>query len=98
MLVMNSMKKLLITIYSVNIPNKWEPVDKLMINHRSKFKETVVEEKERDGKVIVTYFFNHIKSLNDIFNSLSNVFDHERKPFKIQFYLSGYLNHQLMDQ
>ena len=58
-------------------------------DYYTKYDKDYVDKEEYNGSPIVIYYFNQISSLNQIFESLQQVFDRELKPFKIHFQLSG---------
>ncbi|KAK8864100.1 hypothetical protein M9Y10_009399 [Tritrichomonas musculus] len=53
------------------------------------YKNDFVKERIDNKEPIITYYFNNIKSLNNIYESLYKVYKEEFKPFKIHFQLSG---------
>ena len=53
------------------------------------YPEIFVKERYDHGEPIVTYYFNEISSLENIYESLHKVYKDELKPFKIHFQLSG---------
>ena len=62
-----------------------------------KYKETDIKERKDNGKPIITYYFNSISSLDDIYEALQEVYNKEVKPFKIHFQLSGVFETQEFD-
>ena len=62
-----------------------------------KYQPTDTKERKDNGEPIITYYFNSISSLDDIYDALQRVFQIEAKPFKIHFQLSGVFETQEFD-
>ncbi|KAK8881097.1 hypothetical protein M9Y10_003825 [Tritrichomonas musculus] len=61
------------------------------------YKNDFVKERIDNKEPIITYYFNNIKSLNNIYESLYKVYKEEIKPFKIHFQLSGVFESSIFD-
>ncbi len=71
----------------VNFPNDFDRAVAALQAYD--YPEALVKERNDHGKPIVTYYFNEISSLANIYDALLHVYQSELKPFKIHFQLSG---------
>lgn len=69
-----------------------------MLKHYNKFKDEKIEINSLNDEPIVDYYFNHIRTLENIYNALEKVFRIEYKPFKLQFTLSGVFEEYNLNQ
>ena len=74
----------------VDVPHDYDKALFLLNQHRSRYPNSQIVNKKQTGEPFAVYYLNKIACLNDIFNYLDNVvFKNERKPFKLEFKLSG---------
>ena len=80
----------------VNIPHDFDKAVETLKAY-DKFPQSETKERKDRGVPIVIYYFNEISSLDDIYDSLQQVYRTEIKPFKIHFQLSGVFETQDFD-
>ena len=55
----------------------------------AKYDNTAITTGKLTGESIVNYYYNHLRSMNDVYDALDEVFTCEIKPFKLNFRISG---------
>ena len=55
----------------------------------ARYENTAIKEGNLIGEPIVNYYYNHLRSMDDVYDALYEVFACEIKPFKLNFRISG---------
>lgn len=55
------------------------------------YDNTTITTGKLNGELIVNYYYNHLHSMNDVYEALNEVFECEDQPFKLSFIISGVL-------
>ena len=55
----------------------------------ARYNNTAITIGKLNGETIINYYYKHLRSMNDVYDALDEVFACEIKPFKLNFRISG---------